>query len=273
VKNNFFKVRDFKSIEEAQSRLFDWLIRRANGKISAATRRIPAEIIEEERKHLQPLKPSIYQKDRAKYRDTRTVSKLKRISVDASKYPVPIDYQHKTVEIFKSEHELFLFDAKTGKQIMEHELSLVPGSVIKRPHQHRPRTGSSQALKEKLLKQSSLPAWKEFVEKNYSTYRRYFRDQYGEFMGKLAKTFENDILEQALQFCLENKTYSMIDLLDTYQHFARIREKEQDQFPEEVIALLSVKKRDPLPGPSFQVAKSDPAVYRALLGAGKEVTA
>jgi len=271
VKNNFFKVRDFDIVEEARDRLFDWLVRRANGKISAATRRIPAELIGEERKHLRSLKASIFQKGQTKYRDTRTVNKMKRISVDASKYPVPVDYKHGKVEIFKTEHQLFVFDVTTGKQIEEHALSLVPGTIVSRRHQNRPRSGCRKKLKAKLLKQSKLPSWKEFVEQNYETYQRYFRDQYGEFMSRMAGEYDSDILEQALQFCLSNKTYSMIDLLDTYRHFLRMSNQEPDRIPEDVVALLSVKKRDHL-GAHFQVAKTDPSMYRALLGAaGEEV--
>ena len=62
VKKNFLSVRVFKMLEEAQESLEKWLIRRANGKISQATKRIPAEMMEEEREYLRPVKNSIYRK-------------------------------------------------------------------------------------------------------------------------------------------------------------------------------------------------------------------
>jgi hypothetical protein len=52
VKYNFFNTRDFLNIEEANKSVFKWLKRRANGKISQATKQIPALLIENEREHL-----------------------------------------------------------------------------------------------------------------------------------------------------------------------------------------------------------------------------
>jgi len=56
IKRNFLRIRDFENIEEAQERLFKWLNRRANGKISLATRRIPQEMFTEEKIHLRGIK-------------------------------------------------------------------------------------------------------------------------------------------------------------------------------------------------------------------------
>ena len=71
VKSNHLSVRDFESLEEAQVSLAQWLRRRANGKISQATRLIPAEVIEQERGHLRPLRNSIYRKDMIVGREAR----------------------------------------------------------------------------------------------------------------------------------------------------------------------------------------------------------
>jgi transposase len=49
VKNNFLCARDFKDVNEVNESVSRWLKRRANGKISQATKQIPAVIIEKER--------------------------------------------------------------------------------------------------------------------------------------------------------------------------------------------------------------------------------
>jgi len=63
VKHNFLSLRDFTSVDEANESGFTWLKRRANGKISQATKQIPALLINEERKHLKPLGNSIFRKN------------------------------------------------------------------------------------------------------------------------------------------------------------------------------------------------------------------
>jgi len=60
---NFFGLRDFKCVDEANRSVEDWLKRRANGKISQATKKIPAILVESEREQLRPVRNSIFRKD------------------------------------------------------------------------------------------------------------------------------------------------------------------------------------------------------------------
>jgi len=275
VKNSFFKVRkNMSTLDEVQDRLLDWLARRANGKISAATKRVPAELVVMEREHLRPLKASIFQKDSAMYREVRLVDKVGRISVGASKYPVPATYRHRAIEIFKTQEKLFLFDIKTGQQVAELSLELIPGTLAPFRERYREKESKLQELKVRLLQQFRFKAWREFVEKNYQSYRRYFRDQYREFTKRLAGGVEPGILKQALRFCLENGTYSMLDLSDTYVHFKRESERgAADEFPAELVALREDQKRAALHGRDIQVARRDPAAYQAILSSGQEAPA
>ena len=84
IKQNFLSMRDFTSLEEAQESLMRWLSRRANGKISQATKRIPAEVIEEEREYFRPLRNSIYRRWSLLGREERIANDEAVISVDAS---------------------------------------------------------------------------------------------------------------------------------------------------------------------------------------------
>jgi len=63
VKYNFMNIRTFDSVENANKSVTDWLLRRANGKISQTTKKIPAVEIENERSHLKSIKNSIFRKD------------------------------------------------------------------------------------------------------------------------------------------------------------------------------------------------------------------
>ncbi len=83
VKCNFLSIRDFKSIEGANTGVFKWLKRRANGKISQATKKIPAILIANEREHLRPVRNSIFRKSSLIGREERNVNEKDRISVNA----------------------------------------------------------------------------------------------------------------------------------------------------------------------------------------------
>ena len=76
IKRNFLSIRDFENIEEAKERLSRWLNRRANGKISLATRRIPKEMFSEEKAYLRTLKNSIYRKDSSNVRERRKADRM-----------------------------------------------------------------------------------------------------------------------------------------------------------------------------------------------------
>lgn len=221
VKHNFLKVRDFTSIEEAQKGLRKWLVRRANGKISMATRKVPAIMFKEEKKHLKPLRNSIYLKDLTKIREERKVDKMCQISVNSSKYPVPEKYRNGVVEIYKTEENLFIYDPKTEEQVSEYTLSLIPGTRVYDCRLNDKKKEKIKKLKKELACWYQFPEWNDFVGKNEETYPRYFRDQYQLAFKKLKDNIESNILKKALKFCIDSKTYSMNDLYDTYCYFKR----------------------------------------------------
>ena len=93
VKGNFLEVRDFSSVEEANTSVLKWLKRRANGKISQATRQIPSIMIEKEREKLKPLVNSIFRKNSLIGREERNVDDKGRISIHACAYQLPSKYR------------------------------------------------------------------------------------------------------------------------------------------------------------------------------------
>lgn len=238
VKNNFLSVRSFTALEEAQESLVKWLRRRANGKISQATKRTPADSIEEERKKLRPIKHSIYRKSSMLYHDARLVSDQGFISYQASHYSVPIKYRNKEVSIYAANEKLYIFDGITGTEIADHTLSLIPGKKISLTDHQRLKEKKASELKEEVLGLSGLAQWQTFAEYNFRTFPRYTRDQC-----ILAKTFfketriNDNILTEALIFCLENKTYSISQLRSTYESFLEAKKLEKNAAP--VMTLLA----------------------------------
>jgi transposase len=266
VKRNFLSIRDFKSIDEAHESNFKWLKRRANGKISQATKKIPALLIEEERKHLRPITNSLFRKNSLMGREQRIASEKAYISVGASTYQLPLKYQNKTVEIYLTRHQLFVFDLWTGKEILCYELSLIPGRMFSQRKCTREREKKAKELKALVFEIFASESWKSFTKKNFKRFSRYVRDQCLQAKRYfLAKDIDLDILEQALKYCLKNDTLSFSNLNDTYIYFERASQGLHDSLPE--ISIVDSEYQGmhkPL-----EVTKRSLSVYKELVG--KEV--
>lgn len=268
VKRNLLSIRDFKSIDEANESNLKWLKRRANGKISQATKKIPAYLIEEERKHLRPLGNSIFRKNSHLDREQRIASEKAYISVDASSYQLPLKYQNRTVEIYLSKHKLFAFDLYTGEEIISYELSPIPGRMFSKRKCGRETEKKAKELKALVCQMFELKNWKSFTEKNFKTFSRYVRDQCLEAKRYfLVKDIDLDILEQALKYCLKNDTVSFSNLNDTYAYFERASQDSYDMLKEiPTLNRLYQGAYEPL-----EVTERNLSVYKELIEKTKEV--
>jgi len=262
VKRNFLSTRDFTMLEEAQESLWKWLTRRANGKISQATKRIPEEVIIEEREHFRPIRSSIYRKGSIVGREERLVDDKCRISVNASQYTLPARYRKKLVEIYKSEDRLFIFDTNTGKQITEYQLSVIPGSIEKNNDCYRKTGQSTRELRELVQNKYDLERWGEFVRQNFKEFQRYVRDQCLVAQRLFDGEVDRACLEQALEFCLEHRTYSMGNLYDTYEYYRRLSEASGEDLLEKMSPPLKEVSRY---RHQIRVSKRDLGVYKSLI--------
>ena len=263
-KNNFLSIRDFEYLDEASESLSKWLIRRGNGKISQATRKIPAQVFEEEKHHLRPIRNSIYRKNSLISRDERSVDDKSYISYNGSHYSVPTKYRNKHIDIYATNESLFVFDQNTGNQLAKHKISKLPGKRIKILEHFREKSTKLADLKEEIANLFEVEGWKEFIEKNVKAFPRYVRDQC-----ILAKRFFNkksdpQLLKSAISFCLENKTYSFINLWDTYIYYQHSPTKTEKLLPA-CLPTISAKKQ------TVAVAERDLEIYRAIIEQEDEV--
>jgi len=263
VKYNFLASRDFEDVEEANKSLGKWLKRRANGKLSQATKRIPSEMFEEERNHLRPIRNSIFRKDSLQGREERQADDKSLISVCGSQYSVPTKYKNKVVEIYKTEKVLFIFDLRTGEELFCHSVSLIPGQkVIAREH-FRQKEKSARELKQEVMSQFSFPSWKRFAEHNFKAFPRYVRDQCLLAQKHFDEKTDLAPLEHAVEFCLSNKTFSMKDLADTYRYYRSWIDDDSEQDEEE--DLDSIQLRNQTIKQAISVAQRDLDEYTAVL--------
>jgi hypothetical protein len=262
IKYNFLSVREFEDIEAAKESLLKWLERRANGKISQATKKIPGIEINEERKHLRPVKASIYRKEKEMYREGRKVNDKCRIAVDASFYELPEKYRNGKVEIYKTEEKLFVFDPYTGKQITEYNVSIIPGQLVSDRSLVREMGRKASEWKEEILSYFSIEEWKEFARINFKEYDRYTRDQCREARKYFKdKGIDENTLKEAIKYCLENRTVSMKNLYDSYGYFQKQKETVIDQ---KLPSSIRSRILDAQPM-KIAVEKPDAMVYEELI--------
>ena len=222
TKGNFLATRDFETVEEANARVLPWLARRANGKISQATRQIPAVVIEQERATLKPLRSSIFRKDSLLGREERTVNEKATISVKACGYQLPLRYRGKTVEIYTTEEDLYVYDIVTGREIIAYRLALIPGQLVSSRTSLRENERTIEELRAAVAALFELESWKAFERRNFERFQRYARDQSLEAQRFFAsREIDAEVLDKALGYCLENDTVSYANLKDTYRHFER----------------------------------------------------
>ena len=262
VKRNFLAIRDFKSVEEANKSLATWLRRRANGKISQATKQIPALLIEHEREKLRPVRNSIFRKDSLLGREERNANDKAYISVEACMYQLPLKYRNRKVEIYVTREKLFIFDLYTGEEILSYELSPIPGKIISNREYMREKEKTAQELKVFVSDMFEEESWKRFTEKNFKRFQRYVRDQCLEakryFLGK---EIELEVLEQALRYCLENDTLSFSNLNDTYAYFKRESERGNGAFQQpQALDQQPQTHHEPL-----DVSKRSLSLYKELI--------
>lgn len=258
VKRSFLSTRTFASMAEAESRLAKWLVRKANGKKSAATGRKPMEHLEEERKHLQPLRNSIFTLSDKNFREFRRVDKLNQISVRGAKLMIPSEFRVKTVSIFISAEEVHIFDPDTDKKLAVYTLrtGLSKAPIVR---QKSLKENGYKALKNKLSSRFHFKEWNLFVETNYQTYQRYFSDQYNDFLRKIPKMTDSDVFVEAVNYCVSNKTVSISQLYDTYRYLLEKTRPIKEASINEYKLLANRNYQSPL------VAKREISSYTSLL--------
>ncbi|GAI67243.1 unnamed protein product, partial [marine sediment metagenome] len=86
-----------------------------------------------------------------------------QISVNAGKYPVPLEYRDREVDIYKTAERLFIYDIRTGEKIAEYAISPIPGSRISNRARCHHKELKQKQLKEELKRLFDLDNWSEFV--------------------------------------------------------------------------------------------------------------
>jgi hypothetical protein len=103
----------------------------------------------------------------------------------------------------------------------------VTGKRVSKSEHFRDKSRELNELRKQILEMYEFISWKEFIHLNNRTYSRYSRDQLLYAKKHLKHVEDESILEMAIVYCLENKTYSMNQLKDTYEYQLNEHKKEQ----------------------------------------------
>jgi hypothetical protein len=262
VKYNFLASRDFKDIDSAKESLFDWLQRRANGKISQATGKIPVYEIEKERQKLREIRNSIYRRSSEIDREERKVDRDSYVSVNSSFYSVPIEYKEKLVEIYQTLEQLFIFDKISGEEIAHHQVSMIPGQKVINNDHFRVKSKNIKIKKEEITNRFDLLEWKSFIQMTFKTYSRYVTDQCREVDKYFDENTDLAILKKALILCLEYKTYSVKNLYDSYCYYRGLEENnEEDVLKSMTHGLKEINRHKK----EVRVSKTGLSFYKSLI--------
>jgi len=137
-----------------------------------------------------------------------------------------LKYRNKKVEIYATKQKLFVFDILTGKEIVEYDISLLPGKKISKREFKRDKEKMAAELKQGVVNLFGLGNWKTFVSMNFKAFPRYVRDQCIDAKKYFSSgDIDEIILDKALEFCIENKTPSFANLSDTYKYYKRMNEE------------------------------------------------
>ena len=233
VKNNFAHNRVFHNLDKLNEQALRWLDRTGNGKKHNTIKKIPAEVFQEEKKHLQPdiekiiidSTPSI----------TATVKKDNTIAHLGNRYSVPlgtyIHNQKNSVLIQSKDDTLIIIDPENGEVLAQHPICLEKGKLIKNKNHGRDHSKSIQVYVDEIVNLlGSTEAVKEFVDKLRVTKTRYLRDQM-QLIKQNVTNIDNVtpyIISMAVNYCLTNQLYSATDICDALQHFCKLTKVTED---------------------------------------------
>jgi len=212
IKINFAANRLFTDIRAWNESFYGWLKRTGNYNVHGTTKKVPAEVFLSEQKYLKPVPSMKVPKEIV----TRTVRKDNTILHRGNRYTVPYGTYHPGCELRLEEagQTIRLFDQQKGELVAEHVASFEKGKLIQNSNHLRDHRIKVEQLFEKTLNiLGDRPEVRAMLEGIRREKPRYVREQCL-ILQKLADLFPEDIVQEALHYCLERKLYCAADCLD-----------------------------------------------------------
>lgn len=214
IKDNFLESRLYSDDSTLNRCCLNWLVRTANAKIHCTTKRIPAEVFEQEREYLRPL---IECPDSKNVYICRTVRKDNTIVFDSNRYSVPLGTYNtqKEVRIEPKDGTLYI-ETAFGEPICEHRISSGRGLLIQSTNHQRDRSSSLDQMQTQLDELLQNKAT-DFLKTIRTEKSRYARDQF-RLIHTLYDRYGFEALLEAIDFCRHSKLFSANYTKDYLEH-------------------------------------------------------
>lgn len=236
VKGNFASNRIFHNIDRWNEDCIKWLRRRGNGKVNQTTRKIPAEVFQEERKYLKPVLEKITTASHT-VSITYQVRKDNTVPVRGNRYTVPTGtykgpYTNVGVSRFKDKY-IIIFDLDSGEEIARHEIPSTKGNLVKNNDHRRDKSKKIQAMIDNISQKfKNEDKAKILIDEIRKEKPRYIRDQLM-VLDSVATASSDAAINKALDYCINNKLFSATDFKDAVNHYSKIV-AQSDVIPPEI---------------------------------------
>lgn len=213
VKGNFLENRVYFDDETVNQCCLQWLYRTANAKVHGTTKRIPAEVFQQEREHLRPL---VGTPDNAAAIIYRTVRKDNTIVYDSNRYSVPLGTYNLQPEVQIDVKDSILHILTVfGEPICEHRVSTGRGLLIQNTSHTRDRTSKLDEVQGNLNSLLQGQAT-EFLQAIRIEKSRYARDQF-KLLQTLHEQYGSKSILDAIRFCHTSRLFSANYVKDYHQ--------------------------------------------------------
>jgi transposase len=226
IKHNFLRGRIYINTKVLNDQTIDWLSRTANAKVHSTTRKIPYQEWLTEKGYLRPMMDSFKPESALiEY----NVIKDNTISFKGNFYRVPVGTYKPPRTTVRTEvtddNRLIIYD-ENNKKIATHKIYSGKGKTIGGNNYKRDFSAGIDQLMDELSGQFTNPVQaKEYFLKIRHDKPRYIRDQLLHIK-KLTGTYDMESMNQAMDFCIENKIYRATDLESVVKRILSQRSQE-----------------------------------------------
>lgn len=212
VKYNFLRGRIYVNNPTLNNQGMAWLSRTANAKVHAATRKIPHDEWMIEKAYLKKVfeffKPETVL-------DNHNVRKDNTVSYRGNFYRVPPGTYRGPKTTVRTEitddNQLIIYDTENNR-IASHKFHFGSGKTIGSRNYNRDFSSKIDQLIDELSNRFNEPQRiKEYLLRIRQDKPRYIRDQL-QHIDKLTDNFNMEVMNQAIDFCINNRIYKATDL-------------------------------------------------------------
>lgn len=211
IKYNFLRGRKFIDNDILNAQAIAWLERTANAKVHAATKKIPYQQWLIEKQHLKVFNGLFLpQTTLIPY----TVRKDNTIVYKSNFYCLPLKTytgQGTVVYVKTDKNDIVIYDANNNK-LASYKLSKGKGRLIGNNNFKRDYSSKIDILMQEVASRfENIEQAISYLQKVKQDNPRYIRDQLL-LIRKMANTYDIETINQALDFCIQNKIFRATDL-------------------------------------------------------------